>query len=498
VDYSTQAPSGNAPVAGDDAGTVAEGGTLNVPAPGVLANDTDTDGDELTVTTSPVTAPTHGSLTLNADGSYSYTHDGGETTSDSFVYEVCDAGPLCDTATVDLTITPVNDPPTAADDAGTLTTGATLTVPAPGVMTNDSDPDGDELTVTTTPVTPPSHGDLTLNADGSYSYAHDGGPTTSDSFVYEVCDAGPLCDTATVQLTIAEANDPPSAVNDTGTLAEGGILSQVAPGVLSNDSDPDGDALTVTTTPVTAPSHGSLTLNADGSYSYTHDGSETTSDAFVYEVCDAGPLCATATVDLTIAPVNDPPIVVDDAGSLSDGGTLNVDAPGVLGNDSDPEGGELTVNTTPIAGPSFGTLTLNADGSYSYTHSGPGTSDSFTYEACDPGALCATATVNLVITGGVSVQTPTYSTSGGKNSDRHLDVTVTLLDSAGNPVAGASVSATIQGPTPGGGTATTDAAGTVSFRITNAAPGTYTTVVTSVTAEGLTWDGITPDNSYTK
>ena len=94
--------------------------------------------------------------------------------------------------------------------------------------------------------------------------------------------------------------------------------------------------------------------------------------------------------------------------------------------------------------------------------------------------------------------TPTYSTTGGKNSDRHLDVTVTLVDSGGNPVSGASVSVTILGPTPGGGTATTDAAGTVSFRINNAASGTYTTEVNAVTAAGLTWDGITPTNSYSK
>ena len=147
------------------------------------------------------------------------------------------------------------------------------------------------------------NGTLTLNADGSYDYVHDGSETTSDSFVYQVCDTEPLCHTATVLLTITPVNDAPVAVDDAGGVAEGGTLNQAAPGLLTNDSDPETDPLTVTTTPVSAPLNGTLTLNADGSYDYVHDGSETTSDSFVYQVCDTEPLCNTATVLLTITPV---------------------------------------------------------------------------------------------------------------------------------------------------------------------------------------------------
>jgi hypothetical protein len=98
-------PGNGPPVAADDTGTVARGGTLNQPAPGVLGNDTDPQSDPLAVITTPVALPTNGTLTLDADGSYTYIHDGSETVADSFVYQVCDPGPLCDTATVDLTIT---------------------------------------------------------------------------------------------------------------------------------------------------------------------------------------------------------------------------------------------------------------------------------------------------------------------------------------------------------------------------------------------------------
>jgi len=376
--------------------------------------------------------------------------------------------------------------------------GGTLNVAAPGVLGNDSDPDGDPLTVTTTPVSGPSNGTLTLNANGSYTYTHNGDPTTSDSFVYEVCDTEPLCATATVSLTITEANNPPVANDDFGSVAEGGMLNMATPGVLGNDSDPDNDQLIVTTTPVTPPIHGLLTLNADGAYTYAHDGSETTGDSFVYQVCDAAAFCATATVRLTITPVNDPPVAFNDVGSVAEGGTLNVDAPGVLSNDSDPDGDQLTITRT-ITQPVYGSLTLNADGSYSYTHTGDqATGDSFVYEVCDTGSLCTTATVNLAITGGVYVSTIAYSTSGGKNADRHLEVTLTLQDSSGAPVAGASVAAIITGPTTGGGTGTTDASGQVAFRITNAPSGTYTTEVTDVTATGYTWDESYPPNSFSK
>jgi VCBS repeat-containing protein len=496
-------PVNDPPVAFDDVGTVAEGGTLNEAAPGVLTNDSDAENDPLTVNTIPFTPPANGTLTLYADGAYDYIHDGSQTTSDAFVYEISDGNGGTATATVNITITGVNDPPVAFDDVGSVAEGGTLNQAAPGVLANDSDPDGDPLTVNTTPFTPPANGTLTLYADGAYDYIHDGSQTTSDAFEYEISDGNGGTATATVNITITGVNDPPVANDDVGTVAEGGTLNEAAPGVLGNDSDPENDPLTVNTTPVTPPTNGSLTLNDDGSYTYVHDGGETTSDAFVYEVSDGNGGTATATVNITITGVNDPPVANDDVGTVVEGETLNEPAPGVLANDSDPEGDPLTVNTTPVTPPANGTLTLYADGSYEYIHDGsPTTSDLFVYEACDAGPLCTPATVNLTVTGRVHVLTPSgivgYSTAGGRNSDRHLEVTVTLVDGTGAPVAGASLTATIDGPTPGGGTATTNSSGEVTFRITNAEPGTYTTTVTEVTAEGLAWDGTTPPNSFDK
>ncbi len=202
-----------APEAQDDAATVDESGTtslLDSGASSVLANDSDPNGDPLTVTTTPVHSPDHGILALNSDGTFTYTHDGGETTADSFIYEVCDDGtpPLCATATVTITIVPVNDPPTAVPDATSVLTGGSVSVLDSGetsLLANDFDPEGGALSVTTTPVSGPAHGTVSLNADGTFTYTHDGSDSTTDGFVYEACDDGTptACDTAAVTVTIS-------------------------------------------------------------------------------------------------------------------------------------------------------------------------------------------------------------------------------------------------------------------------------------------------------
>ncbi|KAF2517139.1 Ig-like domain-containing protein [Flavobacterium foetidum] len=392
----TVTPVNDAPVALNDSNyTVAEGGTLNISAPGVLGNDTDAEGDALTAIV--VTNPSHGTLTLNADGSFTYVHDGSETLSDSFTYKANDGTVDGNTATVTITVTPVNDAPVALNDSNyTVAEGGTLNISAPGVLGNDTDAEGDALTAIV--VTNPSHGTLTLNADGSFAYVHDGSETLSDSFTYKANDGTVDGNTATVTITVTPVNDAPVALNDSNyTVAEGGTLTATATNsILLNDTDAEGDALTAVL--VSGPSHGTLTLNANGTFTYVHDGSETTSDSFTYRANDSSLSSNIATVSITVTPVNDAPVVLNDSNyTVAEGGTLNISAPGVLGNDMDAEGDALTAIV--VTNPTHGTLTLNADGSFTYVHDGSETlSDSFTYKANDGTVDGNTATVTITVT----------------------------------------------------------------------------------------------------
>jgi VCBS repeat-containing protein len=191
----------------------------------------------------------------------------------------------------------------------------------------------------------------------------------------------------------------PTGIDDGYAVAEGGqVTVPSVSGVLVNDASGFvGGSLTAVK--VSDPSRGSVSLGANGSFTYVHDGSETTSDSFTYRPVQGGVLGSVATVSITVTPVNDPPKAVNDGpfAVAEFGGSLVVPAPGVLGNDSDPEGGALTAALE--AGPSHGTVTLNSNGSFTYTHDGSDAmADSFTYRAKDgSGALSNVATVSLTI-----------------------------------------------------------------------------------------------------
>ena len=363
-----------------------------------------------------MSGPSHGTLTLNANGGFSYTPAANYNGPDSFTYKANDGTVDSNVATVNITVNAVNDAPVAGNDSYSTNEDTTLTVAAPGVLGNDTDIDGDALTAAV--VTGPSHGTLLLNANGSFTYTPAANYNGGDSFTYRANDGTANSNVATVTITLAAVNDAPVANNDSFTTAEDTTAIVVAPGLLSNDTDVEGDPLTAIL--VSGPTHGTVTLNPNGSLTYTPATNYNGLDSFTYKANDGTADSNIATVTITVTPVNDPPIAVNDSYSTNEDTTLTVAAPGVLANDVDVDGDALTVSV--VSSPSHGTLTLNTNGSVSYSpaanYNGP---DSFTYKARDGVADSNVATVSITV---VAVNDPPVA--AGDNYSTNEDTTLTV------------------------------------------------------------------------
>lgn len=383
----TIVPVNDPPLAVDDTAEVLEGGTVII---NVVANDSDPDSTIDLTSVVIVTPPTRGTATPNPDGTVTYTHNGSETLTDSFTYTIRDAqGATSNVATVSITIIPVNDPPVANDDIAFVQPGSAAVI---DVAANDVDAENALDLTSIVIVQAPAHGQAIPNANGTVTYLHDGSATTTDSFTYTIRDAeGLVSNVATVSIVITLR---PIALDDTAVVDEGG---SVVIDVAANDSDPDGTLDLTSITIITPPAHGQLILNGDGTITYIHDGSESTSDQFTYTIKDnVGAPSNVATVVITINPVNDAPVAGNDTALVEPGGTVVID---VAANDTDVDSALDLTSIVIVQGPLHGTATVNPDGTVTYVHDGSESrADSFTYTIKDvDGAESNIATVNIVI-----------------------------------------------------------------------------------------------------
>ena len=192
-----------------------------------------------------------------------------------------------------------NAAPVGVADSYTTPKGQTLSVPAPGVLANDTDAESNALTAGD--VTQPAHGVVSLAANGSFTYVPDEGYAGPDSFTYKANDATSTSAATTVSITVQAAqNTAPVATGDAYSTVAGEAMSVAAPGVMTNDTDGEGDALTATRTSV--PVNGTVTLRADGSFTYTPDAGFVGKDQFTYTVSDGSATSAPATVTITVKP----------------------------------------------------------------------------------------------------------------------------------------------------------------------------------------------------
>ncbi len=381
------------PLAQNDTVTAIED---NVVSGNLLLNDVDLDsGDVLTISTPPVILPMHGMLQINSNGSFVYVPDLNFNGSDSFSYEVCDNGSpvLCDSALVILQLVAENDAPLAVNDSIQMAQGTAF---SGNLISNDYDVDSPTLLANTSVFNGPQNGTVFLANSGVYTYTPNTGFSGTDSFQYVVCDTDfpSKCDTALVFILVG-ANNAPVATNDVYLLKEDEVLSLVS--LLSNDFDPDGAVLQVSTTPIVAPQIGNIQLYSNGTFNYSPPLNYFGLDSFSYLVCDGGNpnLCDTAWVSILIEAVNDAPMATNDTFFIMPSKEVSEN---LLLNDTDVESQQLSLTTQAILSPFFGSLQLFTNGAFVYTpYATFHDSDSFRYEVCDTGtpALCTTATVKL-------------------------------------------------------------------------------------------------------
>jgi VCBS repeat-containing protein len=384
-------PVADAPIANPDFYSTNADNPITVAAPGVLANDVDYDLEFNTTLTALLRDnPLSGTVSLNGDGSFTYTPYTGFLGTDVFTYTVSDGTTESDYTTVTILVRPLNHRPVAVDDVYQGNEDTTTSLVAPGVLLNDIDDDGDTLTVIL--VQPPLNGTLTLNADGSFDYLPNLNFHGVDTFSYRVTDGMATSNAATVTLNIANVEDAPVANPDMYSTQEDTPLNITAPGILANDVDVDHETLYATVG--NSPVNGVLSLLSDGSFSYTPNSGFNGVDTFTYTVSDGTLQSNATTVTITVGPVNDAPVANNDFYNVYEDTPKTIPAPGVQSNDTDVDDSILT--STLITSPLYGTVTLSPDGGFVYTplanYNGP---DSFTYQDTDGVNNSNVATVNL-------------------------------------------------------------------------------------------------------
>ncbi|MFG1605726.1 Ig-like domain-containing protein [Actinoplanes sp. NPDC049265] len=456
-----------APVAGDDSGAGRAGQPVTVT---VLDNDHDPNGDPLTITA--VTQPAGGQVIFSG-GSVTFTPNPSFAGTATFTYTVSDGKGGSTVATVRVDV--ANATPHAVDDE--IATGYRTDVVVP-VLTGDTDPNNDQLTVKQ--VTQPANGTGTVGLTGGVvTYHAPTGFSGVTTFTYTVTDGQGGEDTATVRVTVGNA--PPVAADVTGSGPYG---RPVAIEVAGAATDPNHDPLHISD--AGAPGHGTVAVDGDGQLVYTPEDGFSGTDEFDVEVSDNHGGTDTAHVTVTVE--NGVPVATPDSVTAETNLALTVP---VLANDHDPNGDPLLV--TVKAGPAHGTAVVQPDGQVLYTPvAGFRGADSFQYEVADGEGGKATATVSVTVVNSPPIAHSDADSTGpdtaitfdvlANDTDAgHDGLTVTgWTNGAHGTVAPDSQGRLVYTPAPG--FAGTDA---FTYAIEDAAHGTSTTTVTVTVLNAL-------------
>jgi gliding motility-associated-like protein len=359
---------------------------------------------------------------VNADGTYTFIPVANYNGTVPTITVTITDGTATATAPLNITVTAVNDAPVATPDTKTVAEDT----PATGnVLTNDSDVDGNTLSVTKftiggvdynagTTATIPNVGTVVVNADGTYTFTPVANYNGTVPTITVTITDGTATATAPLNITVTAVNDAPVATPDTKTVAED---TPATGNVLTNDTDVDGNTLSVTTftiggvdyaagTTATIPNVGTVVVNADGTYTFIPVANYNGTVPTITVTITDGTATATAPLNITVTAVNDAPVATPDTK------TVGQDTPAtgnVLTNDTDVEGNTLSVTKFTIGGvdyaagttatiPNVGTVVVNADGTYTFTPVANynGTVPTITVTITD-GTATATAPLNITV-----------------------------------------------------------------------------------------------------
>ena len=368
---------------------------------------TDGDGDQLTF--SKATDPARGTVTVGSDGSYTYTPDNKYNGGDNFTISISDGNGGSTTVTVDIIVTPVNEAPTGTGDSQTTPENTAVSGAVTGI-----DGDGDQLTYSK--ATDPAHGTATVGSDGSYTYTPDNKYNGTDKFTIGISDGNGGSTTVTVDITVTPVNEAPVGTGDSKTTPENTAVDGIVTG-----TDGDGDQLTFSK--ATDPTHGSVTVSNDGSYTYTPNNKYNGQDNFTISIADGNGGSITVVVDIIVTPVNEAPTGTGDSQTTPENIPVNGNVTG-----ADGDGDQLTF--AKATDPAHGTVTVGSDGSYTYTPNNKyNGQDNFTISISDGNGGSTAVTVDIIVT---PVNEAPVGTGDSKTTPENIPVSGTVIGTDGD------------------------------------------------------------------
>ncbi|MEM7790578.1 MAG: Ig-like domain-containing protein, partial [Verrucomicrobiota bacterium] len=341
----------------------------------VLLTGSDVDGDDLSFAIS--VQPTNGVLSGTAPN-LTYAPNQNYFGADTFSFTVADADVVSGTAEITITVLPVNDIPTASIQSFTVQEDAELT----GTLLA-SDPEGDTLSFSL--IGDVTDGSLTFNSNGDFIYSPDADFNGVDSFAYNISDGQGIAGPVSAQIIVEPVDDTPVANPDSAVTNEN---TPVVINVLSNDRDPDGGVLSISS--VTALSNGNVVINPDETITFTPATGYSGDAGFDYTIVDTDGVFTTASVSVEVSPINNAPVPENLSFNLNEDTELSGALVAV-----DPDGDDIIFGL--VESPLNGNLTVTENGSFTYTpNSDFNGADSFTYSVSD-GLKNSSALVDIIV-----------------------------------------------------------------------------------------------------